>query len=701
MQAAEASLDCDAERLRLVERARLAVALDRDLRLACRAEAAARRAVGLVARQLLRQRAYQRLGFVQLRDYARERLGISGRALESAACIATQLEALPLLSAAFDRGELSWTRVRVLCGVVRREDEAEWLEHARACTIEELEVKIAAYRAATGNAVAPDLGDDDGRIDGEPAVRLRIVCPARLRCLWRYALELARRVAGEQLATWSAAEIIAAEGIAGRPQGTPVGDRALLALMRVERRLCGRDTRDNERRTKVVSPNGDTAASPTLLNTGAVGTAELPARHASSGMPPETTVDAPPATVESLAPSPREPAGKRDDDLAGCDAFTLDARLSAAIGGIRRAEPRIGRLLRMIVDHQLYRTLGFPSVDRYVRECLGISLSKAWALIKVEKTARRAGAFADAYERGSMSWTRALTLLPVVDRSNAVEWLARASAVTVRRLADEVTWALDVRDALGPDVPLRPPPLDTVLAPPALALRGAAPSGRAKCGQPASMSRALCESEDPMRPGQCRKTSPAATVRIGTSPPVIVQIGASSPQQDAWSQNGSGAISTPEVSDAEVQFSGPASVVALFRDALDVFARAGEPHWAALERLLKHVVADWEAEPRHRDPVFARDGWRCGVPACSSRRNLQDHHIRFRSHGGGNELENRIGLCAGHHLHGIHTGVIQASGTSPGAVYWRLGVRTGGPPFLEYVGDRLVRGTADSSPPGS
>jgi 5-methylcytosine-specific restriction endonuclease McrA len=67
------------------------------------------------------------------------------------------------------------------------------------------------------------------------------------------------------------------------------------------------------------------------------------------------------------------------------------------------------------------------------------------------------------------------------------------------------------------------------------------------------------------------------------------------------------------------------------------------------------VIADWEAEPRHHDPVFARDGWRCKVPACSARRNLHDHHLRFRSRGGGNERANRITVCAAHHLHGIHT----------------------------------------------
>ena len=113
-----------------------------------------------------------------------------------------------------------------------------------------------------------------------------------------------------------------------------------------------------------------------------------------------------------------------------------------------------------------------------------------------------------------------------------------------------------------------------------------------------------------------------------------------------------------------------------------------EPRWAALERLLRHVIAHWEGTPRHHDPVFARDGWRCTVPACSSRRNLHDHPIHFRSRGGDNARNNRTTVCAAHHLHGIHDGTVQAFGTAPHAIEWRLGTRAAAPPFLSFVGDR-------------
>ncbi len=78
-----------------------------------------------------------------------------------------------------------------------------------------------------------------------------------------------------------------------------------------------------------------------------------------------------------------------------------------------------------------------------------------------------------------------------------------------------------------------------------------------------------------------------------------------------------------------------------------------------LDRVLDHVHQEWSTQPRPRDPVFARYGWRCAVPACTSRRTLHDHHLPFRSRAGGNARENRITVCAWHHLRGIHEGRVR------------------------------------------
>ncbi len=141
--------------------------------------------------------------------------------------------------------------------------------------------------------------------------------------------------------------------------------------------------------------------------------------------------------------------------------------------------------------------------------------------------------------------------------------------------------------------------------------------------------------------------------------------------------------------DAEVAFAGPASVVALFRAAVRAFTPRGAPPWQGLERLLRHAIAEWSARPRHRDPIFERDGWRCAVPACTARSSLHDHHVLYRR-GGGNHVDNRVAICAAHHLNGIHRFRIRVGGVAPHDLTWEIGLRTARPPLLRTHGDRYL-----------
>ncbi len=634
----------DADRALQTERARFVANVDRELRLACRSEAMVRRELGAAARAFIRGRAIDRLGFVRLSDYARERLGVSAATLRSAAWLVTRLDELPAVSTAYDRSELSWAKARAICAVAVAADEEHWLALARRSTVETLERLVA--RAKHPDGVPADPDGDANEIDGEPAVRWRFVCPARVRALWRRALELASRAAGEPLPDWRAAEIVAAEGSSGRPAGMSLGDRAVLEALRLARRARRRVSEAVGR--DVVTRHGERAAVDALPTFALVG-------------------DEPSAA----APVPADAAP------APSDAFSLDARLTEAMRVLRTIEPRIGRLLSVIIDHRFYSSLGCPSFDDYARERLGISARKAWALRKLEKATRRSAEFDRAYRDGRLSWVRALALLPVLERSTASAWVERAESVTVRRLCDEVDWVLASRDALGTGTSLAPPPVDSQLPSPNLAAPDLASESTATLSVTS--------------PGECRDTPDGCR---DLSPHARLQIRAhENPSALAVAVERQNAALPPkalEVADAEIRFTAPASVVALLRDVLDAFAQPEEPRWSALERLLRHVITHWESTPRHHDPVFARDGWRCTVPACSSRRNLHDHHIRFRSRGGDNLRDNRTTVCAAHHLHGIHDGTIHASGVAPHAIEWRLGVRASAPPFLVYVGDRII-----------
>ncbi|MGH7806381.1 MAG: hypothetical protein ACREQJ_18680, partial [Candidatus Binatia bacterium] len=181
-------------------------------------EAHARLRLGRAAARFLAIRGNDGLGFPRLGDFSRERLGISGRELQSFASVATRLEALPLLASAFARGEVSWSQARLLCAVAAAASESAWLARARGLTVRELVAAIRAERGGkVGGELADVLEDESDAIEGERSERFSIRCPGRVTLLWRRAVELARRMLGSQAPVWQAAEAIAAEASSTEP----------------------------------------------------------------------------------------------------------------------------------------------------------------------------------------------------------------------------------------------------------------------------------------------------------------------------------------------------------------------------------------------------------------------------------------------------------------------------------------------------
>ena len=122
-----------------------------------------------------------------------------------------------------------------------------------------------------------------------------------------------------------------------------------------------------------------------------------------------------------------------------------------------------------------------------------------------------------------------------------------------------------------------------------------------------------------------------------------------------------------EVLPREVAFWAPSAVATLFEGLV---ARVG------LEAMLDHAIATWLGVGRQfRDYAdFERDGYRCTVPGCTARRNLQSHHIVFRPRGGPDVPWNRTTLCAFHHHRGLHAGRVGIRGHAPEDLIYTLGV---------------------------
>ncbi|HEX9243770.1 MAG TPA: HNH endonuclease signature motif containing protein [Anaeromyxobacter sp.] len=100
------------------------------------------------------------------------------------------------------------------------------------------------------------------------------------------------------------------------------------------------------------------------------------------------------------------------------------------------------------------------------------------------------------------------------------------------------------------------------------------------------------------------------------------------------------------------------------------------PAGKCLAIVAAHFIRAWECAARPRKTlsreVRERGLGHCQVPGCS-RRATHAHHVLYRSRGGGDELENQIGVCEFHHLRCIHGGWLRVVGRAPDELRWFLG----------------------------
>ncbi len=560
---------------------RVAPWLRSDLRLVecAREPPALRRALARVVGRLVAARAWERLGFARLEDYAVERAGLSARELRDLARVDRALETLPSLESAFLAGRIGWTQLRLLCRVARREDEREWLAFASKLDTRQLAREVRAVDACARGAADATADEDDHCV----GVVLR--CTPLARARWWHARQVANRVAGRSLSPGNFAEALAAEVASAVPiEGG--------------------------------------------LSTAAIDPSEASFVEASrcAGSPPSRSSR---RLCAGSAPVAFAWTAELERGLESADAFELDARLRRALRAEARRLAEVATGLADVVARGLHRHLGFRSVDSYAEGRLGIAPSRARALLRIARAAARCPELGDAFRAGRISWVQAHALVPLLlageARPHRAQWIAHALRVSVRRLRDDVEGALASGELAAPCVGMPAAPVSKV---PADRQTGAIPR------------------------------LPAETARLF--------------------------------------FAAPPEVAQLFRSVLACTQRRierirGRPSCRseALEAMIEHAVATWEgSEPRARTTreqrVFARDGWRCTAPGCSSYRNLHAHHVVFRSAGGSDAPGNLTTLCAWHHLRGVHAGVVSCRGRAPKALHFELGVRHARPPLVAY-----------------
>ena len=142
-----------------------------------------------------RRRLFRERGFSSIGDYAMELIGVKPRKARYLVFIASRLESLPGISAAFDAGDLSWTKAREIVRVATRETEGEWLERASKLTNRDLEKAIQRHEG----------GDPD------EFVTFTMSMPRSLLPLWHDCYELAERIYASELEKWQVFEPMMAE----------------------------------------------------------------------------------------------------------------------------------------------------------------------------------------------------------------------------------------------------------------------------------------------------------------------------------------------------------------------------------------------------------------------------------------------------------------------------------------------------------
>jgi hypothetical protein len=357
---------------------------------------ALRPVLGALAGALVERRLHEELGHRCLGDYGRERLGCSARVLREWARVWRRLEELPLLRRAVLEGEIGWTVARKVAALATPESEAACLATVRGRTVRAVEAIVAAFREAEGQACAG--ADEDDAPDAEEPVVVRLACTARGAAMWHAAVELARRVAGEELPVWACAEAIAAEAASAWGAGEE---------------LAAAPARSGEGAQPKARPD------------------EEGLRHrAWPGLSWRGAARQPPPEIAALG-----------QGLERASALEVHRRLRAATAFLQRIDFETGRALRQVLDRRLHRELGFESFGRYAAERLDLAPRTARRLVALARAEHRAPAVATAFRRGEIHAFQAATLRRVADEETGGAWVAWARAVTLRRLEAETAAA--------------------------------------------------------------------------------------------------------------------------------------------------------------------------------------------------------------------------------------------------------------------
>ena len=177
------------------------------------------------------RRGYEKFGFSDIYYYAEARFGFSPRKTRYLLHLAQRLQRLPRIKEALAQGRLGWSKASRVARVATSEDEAMWLDSALSLSVRELDRKINEQRDAVGVKIRAWLTQDQAAV-------------------WENALEVCRRMTGEDLDVGRCLELMAGEFLA---------TYAYLAYRKEENECC-EDTIAKEKQQAEDAPSDEEAA---------------------------------------------------------------------------------------------------------------------------------------------------------------------------------------------------------------------------------------------------------------------------------------------------------------------------------------------------------------------------------------------------------------------------------------------------------
>jgi hypothetical protein len=374
-------------------------------------------------------------------------------------------------------------------------------------------------------------------------------------------------------------------------------------------------------------------------------------------------------------------------------------------------EMRLAELLAEQEGRGARRALGFDSLEQYAAERLGWRRTTARTRVALVRGLRGLDEVRSAYEEGRLGleaaqWVaRALRGKPASQEVQR-QWVAHAEEMTVKGLRDETRILRRARLLGRVDRAVAAVAKSGCSQRASSCVQGAEGAGGGqgalgdgRCAQagrsqgdaiPAIPDEATWQRSLQRVPGQTRTEVMALGFRVVERlarglPALEMHFGLRLSRQRAEDlvacmKRARGALAELVPRMAELQAAQEARLPPSARLACIYAAQSRQiPTWVGLLYLLEDFAIthdDPRATPwRPTNATFNRDDWRCMAPGCTSRAQLEEHHICYRSEQGGEEATNKLSLCRFHHQQGEHGIYARCRGKAPLGLVWRLGRR--------------------------